>query len=119
MRSYLEAVVDGVVTGSCLAIAVIAWGWVAETPLSATGARLFMIGLAVIGLAMLLRIGDAADPPGLVGLLRGHRANPPATERHRLGAFRWIDRLVPVDSPWLVAGFTVLATAFLPPFLGL
>jgi hypothetical protein len=68
---------------------------------------------------MLLRVGDAADPPGLVGLLRGNPTNLPAAERHRLGAFRWIDRLVPVDSPWLVAGFTVLAMAFLPPFLGL
>ena len=68
MRSYLEALTDGVVTGLGLALLVVAWGWLGGVPATTTGSRLFLAGLLVIAVAILIRLGDSADPPGVLGM---------------------------------------------------
>ncbi len=116
MRSYTESLGDGVATGFALAVALTSFGWMRGTPPAETGGRIFLVGLGVVCIAAIIRVSDAADPPGLVGVFL-RRTQGDRVER--LGAFRWIDRLVPFDSPWFIAGLTLLASAFYPPFLGL
>ena len=51
---------------------------------------------------------------GLIGLWTGNVEVYPSAEPDSL----WLDRFINARNVWLVAGLTMIAISFLPPFLG-
>ena len=115
MRTAWQSVKDGLVTGVVLAVVMTLPCPVLGRAVPACGAWIFPSGAVIASASALWAVAGYRSPPGLLGLLLGNVEIYPSAGKDSL----WIDRFISPRNVWLVAGLTMIAITFLPPYLGL
>jgi hypothetical protein len=113
MRTALPFVQDGIATGIVLAILLSLPCLLAGRALGGCGGNLFLGGIGLAIVSGVVTIAGRPSPPGVIGLFRP-LPSPTDDEPARL----WLDRFVTPRNVWLLAGLTLVAVSFLPPYLG-
>jgi hypothetical protein len=112
MRGYGPYLADGVFTGLVLTALLALPCLVGGRPIADCGGWVFIAGAGLAVISAPMAIQQGRSPSGLLSVFRP-RAPEPAPERARL----WLDRLLSPRNVWLIAGLTMIAVSFLPPFL--